>query len=238
MHNKALGCAIFTYDGLLFELSMSFINIEIGDIDFNIMNSLEKISKYLNADRAYLFTYDYTHKITTNTHEWCNQGIPSQIQNLQNIPIDLASDWIERHEKGEIVFIEDIQNISSSPLKDVLLQQEIKSMVAIPMLYKGVCLGFVGFDFVKNYHKFNDEETKLFSLFAKLLVNVHDKIKIEKALRDSEQHYRTLANGGMALIWTSDTDKLCNYFNEPWLRFTGRKLELRARKWMGTRCPS
>lgn len=86
-------------------------------------------------------------------------------------------------------------------------------MVAIPMLYKGLCLGFVGFDFVKNYHKFNDEETKLFSLFAKLLVNVHDKIKIEKALRESEQHYRTLANGGMAFIWTSGVDKLITLTN-------------------------
>lgn len=44
------------------------------------------------------------------------------------------------------------------------------------------------------------------------------------ALRESEQHFRTLANGGSALIWTSGTDKLCNYFNETWLRFTGRTL--------------
>jgi PAS domain S-box-containing protein len=46
----------------------------------------------------------------------------------------------------------------------------------------------------------------------------------EKALRDSEQHFRTLANSGSALIWTSGTDRLCDYFNEPWLRFTGRPL--------------
>ena len=45
-----------------------------------------------------------------------------------------------------------------------------------------------------------------------------------EALRESEQHFRTLANGGAALIWTSGLDKLCNYFNEPWLRFTGRTL--------------
>ena len=44
-------------------------------------------------------------------------------------------------------------------------------------------------------------------------------------LKESEQHFRTLANGGTALIWTSDVNKLCNYFNEPWLNFTGRTLE-------------
>jgi PAS domain S-box-containing protein len=44
------------------------------------------------------------------------------------------------------------------------------------------------------------------------------------ALRESEQHFRTLANGGSTLIWTSGLDRSCNYFNEPWLRFTGRTL--------------
>ena len=52
-----------------------------------------------------------------------------------------------------------------------------------------------------------------------------ERLLAEDALRESEQHFRTLANGGSTLIWTSEQDKLCNYFNEPWLRFTGRALE-------------
>jgi PAS domain S-box-containing protein len=49
--------------------------------------------------------------------------------------------------------------------------------------------------------------------------------KNQLSLRESEHHFRTLANSGLALIWTSGPDKLCNYFNEPWLRYTGRTLE-------------
>jgi len=45
------------------------------------------------------------------------------------------------------------------------------------------------------------------------------------AVKESELQYRTLANSGQALIWTSDTDKLCDYFNKVWLDFTGRTLE-------------
>lgn len=47
----------------------------------------------------------------------------------------------------------------------------------------------------------------------------------ENALRESEIHFRTLADSGQALIWTSGLDKKCNYFNQPWLDFTGRSLE-------------
>ncbi|WP_200374017.1 hybrid sensor histidine kinase/response regulator [Thiocystis violacea] len=52
-----------------------------------------------------------------------------------------------------------------------------------------------------------------------------ERLFTEEALRESEQHFRTLANGGSTLIWTSGQDQLCHYFNEPWLRFTGRTLE-------------
>ncbi len=49
--------------------------------------------------------------------------------------------------------------------------------------------------------------------------------KSEETLRESELHFRTLADSGQALIWTSGIDKECNYFNNVWLEFTGRTLE-------------
>jgi hypothetical protein len=47
----------------------------------------------------------------------------------------------------------------------------------------------------------------------------------EEQLIEQQQQYKNLANSGLALVWTSDLNKLCNYFNEPWLQFTGRTLE-------------
>ncbi|MER2538323.1 MAG: response regulator [Azonexus sp.] len=58
-----------------------------------------------------------------------------------------------------------------------------------------------------------------------LFKEIEERKRVESQLREGEQHFRTLANGGSTLIWTSGLDKNCNYFNEPWLRFTGRALE-------------
>lgn len=52
-----------------------------------------------------------------------------------------------------------------------------------------------------------------------------ERHRMRLALADSEQRFRTLANSGQALIWTSGLDKKCDYFNSPWLQFTGRRLE-------------
>jgi PAS domain S-box-containing protein len=44
-------------------------------------------------------------------------------------------------------------------------------------------------------------------------------------VRESEERFRLVANTAPVMIWMSGPDKLCNYFNQPWLQFTGRPLE-------------
>ncbi|PSB19166.1 PAS domain S-box protein [Phormidesmis priestleyi ULC007] len=55
--------------------------------------------------------------------------------------------------------------------------------------------------------------------------NVTDRIQAEAELRESEARFRHLADTAPVLIWMSGTDKLCYYFNQPWLDFTGRTME-------------
>jgi len=47
----------------------------------------------------------------------------------------------------------------------------------------------------------------------------------ESELRESEDRFRLVADTAPVLIWMSGTDKKCNFFNEGWLKFTGRSIE-------------
>jgi PAS domain S-box-containing protein len=47
----------------------------------------------------------------------------------------------------------------------------------------------------------------------------------DRAIRESEERFRLVSNTAPVLIWMSGTDKLCTYFNQPWLEFTGRALD-------------
>ena len=59
----------------------------------------------------------------------------------------------------------------------------------------------------------------------KSLRDITERKRADQALRESEGRFRLVANTAPVLIWMSGTDNLCNYFNQPWLDFTGRSLE-------------
>ena len=71
---------------------------------------------------------------------------------------------------------------------------------------------------------------QLFLLFAiasfmLLAVTAEEQKQAQERSQESEERFRLVADTAPVLIWMSDTDKLCNYFNKPWLEFTGRSLE-------------
>jgi PAS domain S-box-containing protein len=55
--------------------------------------------------------------------------------------------------------------------------------------------------------------------------DVTERRRAEQTIHESEERFRLVANTAPVLIWMSGTDKLCTYFNQPWLQFTGRSME-------------
>jgi PAS domain S-box-containing protein len=62
-------------------------------------------------------------------------------------------------------------------------------------------------------------------LFTVIIRDITERYRSEEAAAESEKRFRLIANTAPVLIWMSGPDRLCNYFNRPWLEFTGRSLE-------------
>jgi PAS domain S-box-containing protein len=60
--------------------------------------------------------------------------------------------------------------------------------------------------------------------FLAAVTDITDRKRAEQSLLESEKRFRLMANSAPVMIWTAGPDKMCNYFNQPWLEFTGHSL--------------
>jgi signal transduction histidine kinase len=175
---------------LLIQISTKYINADLSDINGMINQSLKQMGEFVEADRSYIFDYDFVKSTTSNTHEWCAEGIEPEIHNLKETPIEYIPQWVEAHKKNEAFYIQDLSKLPDDGefgLKAILEPQGIKSLIAIPLIKADELIGFVGFDAVKKLHEYSDSEKNILFVFANMLVNVIQRKENEERIKVQEE---------------------------------------------------
>ncbi|MHA7881248.1 MAG: GAF domain-containing sensor histidine kinase [Saccharospirillum sp.] len=180
--------------GLLVTIGERYARATREDIDAVITESLGLMGAFVNADRVYVFDYDFTHNETSNTHEWCAEGIAPERDNLQRVPLDAIDIWVRNHREGKAVYVAQVQELPEDhALREMLEPQGIQSLLALPLMAHGELMGFVGFDAVRQPRVYSEEERVLLSVFGQMLINIKTQVAAIAALSEAkEQAERTV----------------------------------------------
>jgi PAS domain S-box-containing protein len=170
------------FDRLITSLSTEFIHLPSDQVDKGINEALRDIGKFAQADRSYTFFYSHDMKTISNSHEWCREGIEQKIDKLQDIPVDIIPWWNERIIDHRIICIPDVHKLppEANSEKEILKAQDIKSLIVIPMFAGNRPVGFLGFDSVKEYRIWGENEISLLKIVGDIFINALER-KREKS---------------------------------------------------------
>lgn len=206
------------FEELLSNISTRFINLKNDEIDNEIENTLRYVGEFVGADRAYLFQVKHHKGIMSNTSEWCAEGIESQMQRLQDLPLNEYSWWTDQLEKNEYIRI---PSVPARPEKNAqektrMLSGDIQSLLVVPMSYRGRIKGFLGFDQVKRKASWSDRDIALLKMVAEIFVYALERKRASQRLDMANKMFDSISEAMMIV-----NPQMITWVNQAFTAVTG-----------------
>jgi len=213
------------FERLITSISTNMLNLGSEEIDAGINEALQVVGEFAGVDRSYVFQFSDDVGRMSNTHEWCAEGVTAQIRSLQGLPTDGFLWFMERITQLETVYISRVADLppEAKTEKEVFLRQGIRSLINVPMVYRGNLLGFLGFDSVAAEKTWPDDTIALLRIVGEILVTVLERKRAEDALRESQRALSTLMSNlpGMAYRCRNDRNWTLEFVSDGCYALTG-----------------
>ncbi|MCD6384668.1 diguanylate cyclase [Candidatus Sumerlaeota bacterium] len=173
------------FENLVMAISTNFINLTANQIDRGINKALESIGKFAGVDSSYVFLFSRDGKEMNNTHGWCARGIDSHWRKLQGIPADAFPWFISRLKRFETIHIQSENDLPSEATNERkhYISAGVKSLIAVPMVYAGKLMGFLGFVSMYKEKKWSDDIIRLLRIVGEIVISALERKRAEETIR-------------------------------------------------------
>ncbi|MFX0080435.1 MAG: ATP-binding protein [Candidatus Hodarchaeota archaeon] len=183
------------------------------NLDDAIDSSFQDLGLLSQANRVSLFLFNGDKEIIENTHEWCSDGIKSQLNKLQKIDAEKISWWKDQVEKKSFVNIRDVSSLPDNvnSLKEFMQLQEIKSFLAFPIYVKRNIAGYVCFSKTLEKTQWKGKDFAILRIFSQILGDAIERLNAENEVRESKELLRaTFEATADGILAINDDDVITN----------------------------
>lgn len=209
------------FEGLLSDLSTTFINLPEEQVTSKIEESLGRIAEFLQLDRITLFECSQGGTELTVTSSWISKGAEPVLPNSKPIPWPW---WEGRRLSGEPVTFSDprLPPDEASHIRRYLLESGIQSIASVPLGVGGEIVGALSFVSTKRRVMWTEDLVTQLKVLAEIFSNALKRKRVVQALlasnselkrsevvlRESEERLRLAAQAGrmFAYEWDATTD--------------------------------
>jgi PAS domain S-box-containing protein len=194
----------------LLQVSIKLTGTPSTEIPAAFNFALNRIGKFFQADRSYMFEFSPSYETMSNTYEWCKEGIEPQINILQDISCELLPNWMKiLRDNKEIVItsVHEMKDVFETEY-DTLKELGIRSMLIIPILIDNLLSGFIGLDYVKSTKNFTASEINILkvwsNIFSGIMMNQQKDVLLNQTQRNFETFFKT--NNDFILVFDEQTN--------------------------------
>ncbi len=134
---------------------------EGADRNAALRSLMEVVRDYFQADRSYLFEIEPKRNVLFNTYEAVGPGVVPQIDNLQEVPVEVISHWMEKFQQEQVYYMDDLEQEKNYPSYEMLQEQNVWRLLTVPLCRGKQIIGFLGLD---NPRKHEQDPTLLSSI--------------------------------------------------------------------------
>lgn len=134
-------------EGLISSISSEFISYSPAQLEEGIDQALGRLGEFAGVDRSFVVLYSADGMTMSNTNEWCTAGTVSLKSQLQKVPADHYPWWQQTLAQDDIIVIPRVADLcaEAAATQVALQEQNICSLVALPMRSEGALIGVLGF---------------------------------------------------------------------------------------------
>jgi PAS domain S-box-containing protein len=211
-------------EAVIAQLAAGFVNLPAELLKAGIEKEFQQLLEFFDVDRIGLFEFSAATAQLRLLYSRAATGVdqPPPVVDLHQLP------WTASHIlEGTPIVASHLGQLpeDASGLREFLRTRGVRSFIAFPLRRNENTFATLSFSTVRNEREWKPELVQALRTIANIFGTALERKYAEEAVRESEGRFRLVANTAPVLIWMSGPDKLCTYFNQPWLDFTGRPLE-------------
>jgi PAS domain S-box-containing protein len=163
------------------------------------------IGKAAKVDHMYYYERDFTTNVASQKYKWSRKGIAHQITELQHLTEDNLAEIYEAAQNKKILNTL-TRKLGDTFFKNLLINNEIKSILILPLYINDVFTGFIGFDDCTNERKWSEEEIYIFQVLANNISSALERNRNETRILESEEKFKLIANNIPGTVYLSKFD--------------------------------
>lgn len=180
------------------------------------------IGKAAKVDHMYYYEKDAIYNTVSQKYKWSREGVIHQITPLRPMTEENLQEIYEVASQRKILNTL-TQNLNEGFFKKLLIDNEIKSILILPLYINDIFTGFIGFDDCTTERKWSEDEINIFQVLANNISSALERNRNETKIIESEAKFKLIANNIPGTVYLSKFDAFSTkiFLNDEVTNLTG-----------------